>query len=121
MSKLCESYNFNGYEIFELEPCLQKKFITSVKSGNTVYLFNLTEEIRKYMRSVQKKYCKSESADLGAYLFAKTLLFFDRDGNPTSNLYEGQVEITLKTPRLVKKEEKFYPKFQVDSIVICIS
>ncbi len=119
MSKLAAPYNFNGYEITEIVPSLTKTFTTTFKTGDTTYRFVITEEIHKYMRNIQKKYCKSETDEFGPFLFTNKAYFLDREGNPLSNVFEGSVEIVLSTPRLIKKGEKFYPKFTVDPS-ICI-
>jgi hypothetical protein len=95
---------FNGNERSEFDAPIEKCFKTTLKQTTDYFIMTVTTDMRKYMKQIQQKYCKQQSP-IKDVIFSKFLMFLNKDNSPAN-----------KTIGEVKKDEQFYPKFEIKTV-----
>ena len=111
---MISTFQFNGYELSKLLPPVCKSFSTTMRVAHDFYIIAITNDMKKYMRQMQMKYCKKES-QIKDVIFSAKLLCLNQDKMPMRPA-EGSVIVELSMPRLIKKDAEFYPKFEIKII-----
>jgi hypothetical protein len=111
------SYEYKGFEIFDLNPILEKNFVTYFESAKDLYRFTVTKDIAHYIRETQLKLC-GKASEIKDYIFSDKVCFVDSSGEPCYPTKSGNIEITLSSLRLVKKGQDFYPKFEIRKVCV---
>lgn len=108
---------FKEYEISEITPPITKQFTTCMTSSPNYFMFSVSEDMRKFIKQTQHKFCKQETP-IQDRIFSNQVYFSDADNNPKYPIPSGNVLVTLSIPRLVKKGETFYPKVAINKVCI---
>ena len=108
-SQITTSYRYKDYEIFDLLPTISVQFETHMISNPDCFVFDVTEDMRRFIKEVQLTYCDQETP-IKQQLFSDRVHFVDAYNIPRNPILIGSVLATLTIPRLIKKDELFYPK-----------
>ena len=110
---------YNGYSISALANPITATFATTFhtalnKDGETLYIFDTTLAMAQWMRKLQTQLC-NKNRTIAEQIYSEDIDIFSFDIN-IQGMTIKYVTIDVTCPRLIRKDDQFYPKFIITSV-----